>query len=391
MFHHDFDLLYSGILRALRQTLRHCPEAAGSEAATARVIKSFLGSYHPDELLTDVGGHGVAAVYEGAQPGPTILVRCELDALETEAETAPGHVNSGDAWETHVAHLCGHDGHMTMVAGLAPLLQIRRLDRGRVVLLFQPAEETGEGAQRVIADPKFERIRPDYALALHNLPGEPANRVVVRPDTFACASVGMRVTFEGLSSHAAEPELARTPAPALCALLSELPALSTEGDSYRLLTVTHVHMGRPSFGITPGHAELNATLRAVRDEVLMELRDDALRHVHAAAESAGVSATIEWSDEFPATMNDRSLVDVLESVCDAERIERRRAEVAFRWSEDFGHFGRICPSICFGLGIGEDRPPLHHPDYAFEDSVITTGVMIWSGLISALGRIEASG
>lgn len=386
MIHHDFDLLYSGILRTLRRTLNLTPEAAGSEETTARIITSFLSSYKPDDLVTKLGGHGVAAVYDGADPGPTLLIRCELDALETEA--VPDEKGTSAAGST-VAHLCGHDGHMTMVAGLAPLLQIRRPDRGRVVLLFQPAEETGEGARRVLADPKFERIRPTVALALHNLPGVPAKRIVVRPDSFACASVGMHVHFTGHSSHAAEPELARTPATALCALLGELPALRREGETYRLPTITHVRMGRPSFGVTPGNAELFATLRAVRDEVLTELREEAVAVVRRAADAAELETTIGWRDEFPATMNDASLVDILERICDEEHWDHARAEVAFRWSEDFGHFGRVCPSLCFGLGIGEGQPSLHDPDYTFPDDMITTGVMVWSRLLMALQHLEA--
>lgn len=391
MINPDFDVLYSGILRTLRRTLNHSPEPAGSESMTAHIITSFLGSYRPDELLTELGGHGVAAIYEGTRPGPTILVRSELDALETEIEAAPDDESVDRDAGVRIAHLCGHDGHMAIVAGLAPLLHIRRLARGRVVLLFQPAEETGEGARRVIADPQFAHIRPDVALALHNLPGEPESRVVVRPDTFACASVGMRVHFEGLSAHAAEPELARTPEPALATLLDHLPRLGREGETYRLLTITHVRMGHPTFGVTPGGAELYATLRAVRDEVLTELRDEAVALVRTTAERSRVGVHIEWSDEFPATINDAALVEILERTCDAEHIDCRRAAVAYRWSEDFGHFGSVCPSLCFGLGIGENQPPLHHPDYTFPDSVITSGVVLWSRLLSALDHFGVPG
>lgn len=389
MINQSFDLLYSGILRTLRRTLNQCPEPAGSEEITARVVTSFLSGYRPDELLTGLGGHGIAAVYRGTHPGPTILIRCELDALQTEAEHPANDERSGPTYRSNVAHLCGHDGHMTMVAGLAPLLHIQRPDRGCVVLLFQPAEETGEGARRVIADPKFERIRPTVALALHNLPGETADRVVVRPGAFACASVGMRVHFFGFPSHAAEPELARTPTPVLRDLLGQLPSLGREGRTYRLLTITHVRLGRPSFGLTPGHAELDATLRAVRDEALAELRDEAVARVREASDAAGIGVEIEWKDEFPATINDASLVDVLETVCNEERITKRRAEVAFRWSEDFGHYGRLCPTLCFGLGIGEDQPALHHQDYTFPDSVIATGVMLWNSLWHALEHLDA--
>lgn len=400
MIHRDFDHLYSGILRMLRHTLNQCPEPSGAESVTAEHITTFLESYHPDELLTELGGHGVAAVYEGSEPGPTVLIRSELDAIATEETDADGggrepEDESGsfafEAPPVQVAHRCGHDAHMTMVAGLAPLFHIHRPGRGRIVLLFQPAEETGEGARAVIDDPRFDEIRPDYALAIHNIPGEPAHSVVCRAETFACASVGMRVRLDGFSSHAAEPERARSPGKVFCELLAKLPALQREGDTYRLVTITHIRMGRATFGVTPGHGELFATLRAVRDEVLEDLRTEAEEIVRSAAERGELDVEIEWVEQFPATLNDPGLVEVLEGVCQRQQIDYREADVSFRWSEDFGQFGSVCPSLLFGLGIGEDRPALHHPEYEFPDEVITTGVMLWSALAHVLEERDPPG
>jgi amidohydrolase len=353
---------------------------------TSRVIASFLSAYRPDSLVTDLGGHGVAAVFDGRDPGPTVLVRCELDALAIEGN---GEVELASSGHGTVAHRCGHDAHMTMVAALAPALSIRRPARGRVVLLFQPAEETGEGAKRVLADPKFEAIRPDFALALHNLPGEPAGSIVVRRGHFACGSVGLEAQFEGIAAHAAEPEQARTPTDVLCGLLARLPAMSRGGDHFRLLTVTHTRMGERSFGITPGSAELLATLRAVRDEDLVELREEAAACVVELAAKDGIDAAIEWRDEFPSTVNDASLVDVLEAVSERSSIPLRRSEKPFRWSEDFGHFRRVCPTLLFGLGIGEDAPGLHQPDHAVPDALIPVGSLLWSRLTQAI--LEADG
>lgn len=377
------EVLFSGILHTLRRTLHESPEPSGAEEMTARIITSFLSAYAPTELITGLGGHGVAATWDSGTRGPTVLIRCELDALQAEGVGT----NSLDLEEEtlpQVAHLCGHDGHMAMVAGLAPLLRVRPPERGRVVLLFQPAEENGEGALAVIGDPQFPRITPTVAMALHNLPGLPARQVLVRDGTFACASVGMRIALEGFSSHAAEPENARTPATVISRLLTELPALKTEGETYRLVTITHARMGRPTFGVTPGQGELFATLRAVRDEILTDLRDEATRLVHAAADAEGIGVEIEWIEEFPATVNDAGLVDRVERVGREEGFDVQRAEVAFRWSEDFGHFGKVCPIVMFGYGIGERVPALHHPEYQFPDTVVEAGAALWNALRHAL-------
>ena len=382
------DPMLCGILRTLRRTLNACAEPSGLEALTANVIANFVGAYTPDALLTGIGGHGVAAVYSGSWPGPTVLVRAELDALAFDEQPATVTHTGGP----RSAHRCGHDGHMAIVAGLAPLLAHRRPHRGRVVLLFQPAEETGEGALRILNDPQFEVIRPDYALALHNIPGHRLNQVVLRAGAFASASVGMRIHLCGVAAHAAEPEKARTPGRVMCALIDEFSRLSDlENVPYRLLTVTHARMGRESFGITPGQATLCATLRSASAPALATLRREVESIVRSRSGAENLSVEIAWVDEFPETRNDDDLVQLLHEVCRHEHIEATEIERPFRWSEDFGHFGRVCPTLYFGLGIGEDAPRLHQPDYRFPDDVIQTGLVAFSGVVRKLTRAVADG
>ena len=130
-----------------------------------------------------------------------MLFRAELDALPIEEA-------SGADWSSEIpgkAHLCGHDGHMTMLLALARLLSRRRPQTGRCVLMFQPAEEDGSGARAVVADPKFGTIRPDWAFAIHNEPGLPFGYVGIRPGLINCASRGLAISLKGRTSHAAEP------------------------------------------------------------------------------------------------------------------------------------------------------------------------------------------
>ena len=157
-------------LTSFRRELHRKPELSGEEAETAKTISGALTELAPDHLLSGLGGHGVAAVYDSGRDGPTVLFRAELDAL-------PIKEASGAEWSSETsgkAHLCGHDGHMTMLLALARLLSRRRPQTGRCVLMFQPAEEDGSGARAVVADPKFRNIRPDWAFAIHN---EPALRL----------------------------------------------------------------------------------------------------------------------------------------------------------------------------------------------------------------------
>ena len=372
------DELLSGILRTLRGTLNACPEIAGEEEVTANVIASFLQSYNPNALLTELGGHGVAAVFKGKTPGKTVLFRCELDALATQ-EGETGYTNDAPL------HLCGHDGHMAMVAGLAPLLSQDPPEAGNVVLLFQPAEETGEGAQRVIADPRFPSIQPDIAIGLHNIPGQPQNTILYKTGAFSSASTGMKAELRGIPSHAAEPEKARSPAQVLSKLLAQIPDMGKPEDKpYTMITVTHAQMGRESFGTTPGAASLCATLRSDSSAALQVLSQEVERRIHTLANEDELYSEVSWHDIFPEILNDTALVNTLTTCCEHGGLSMIELDKPYRWSEDFAYFAEICPILFFGLGIGEQAPRLHQPNYRFPDHVLDTGLKVYDLLVKAL-------
>lgn len=367
------------MLTSLRHTLHACPEPAGEEVRTAAIVSHFLSAYSPDSLITGVGGYGLLATFEGASDGPTVLVRCDLDAVPVERNEH--HIGADQLLTRHV---CGHDGHMTIVAGLAPLLHFERPRRGRVVLLFQPAEETGEGAARVLEDPRFRRINPDAAVGFHNLPGFPVGSVALAKGVFASASVGMYARFVGQASHAAQPELARSPRMSVSRLLASLPELSSPSndpetrsrDDYRLLTVTHARLGRESFGVTPGLAEVLATLRATTRVTLGQFRNEVEALVRYEAERSELDVRVDWQEDFPETRNDAGLVATLESVARNAGLAVHHLEAPMPWSDDFGQFATERPAVYFGLGIGEEASGLHQPDYAFPDAAIPIGTSL---------------
>ena len=221
-------------LRSLRRVLHQAPEVSGEEVHTAARIVLELKQAGADRIWTDLGGHGVAAEFTGRQPGPTVLIRCELDGL-------PIHEVSDIPYRSTIAgkgHLCGHDGHMVMVLGVAWALA-KRPDRGRVILLFQPAEETGAGAAAVIADPRWPEIRPDYAFAYHNVPGRPLGEIGLCIGPSNCASRGMKITFSGKTSHAAAPEDGVSPGPRMARLMQDLPLLGPRGPWGKILPWRH--------------------------------------------------------------------------------------------------------------------------------------------------------
>lgn len=365
-----------GGLRALRRRLHALAELSGAEARTAALVTAELAGCGPDLVLENLGVTGVAAVWDatGGTPGPVVLLRAELDALPVPETLEFAHASLTPG----VAHKCGHDGHMAILLGVARRLRSARPPRGRVVLLFQPAEETGTGAAAVAADPRLRGLRPDWLFALHNLPGYDAGRVLVRPGAFAAGSAGLRVTLRGRTAHAAEPNRGRSPDLALSELITTLVTLppgDPESGALELVTVTHARLGEPAFGIAPGEAELLATLRADDDDTLASLRQRAAAASRATARRHHLDCNLGWEEVFPVTWNDPAAVALVRRAArDAGLQLGRPRESAFRWSEDFGILASLGRGALFGLGAGRRQPGLHAERFDFNDDLLPVGV-----------------
>ena len=339
------------LLTDFRQQLHQHPELSGQEADTAQRVADFLQYTAPDHVYRDIGGHGLAVVYDSGQPGPRIMFRCELDALPI-AETN----NLAYASATpNVSHKCGHDGHMAIMCGLAYLLAEDRPAKGQIILLFQPAEETGAGAKQILQSPCWQEILPDYLFALHNIPGITKHVLCPRPGIFAAASKGVTITLTGHTSHAAHPEQGRSPVAALSYLmdyLSHLPQQLSTFHDFTLVTVVHALLGEVTFGITPGYAELRATLRSYRNEDMHTLTRLVAEAVQQQAQKYGLSFTIAEQDVFTAVFNDAAAHAYLEQAALAADLSLELMPQPMRWSEDFGYFFSVLQNRFLRPGCG---------------------------------------
>ncbi|WP_230532608.1 amidohydrolase [Microvirga roseola] len=359
-----------------RRKLHRMPELSGQEAETAQEVRAFLASTGPDRIVAGLGGHGVAAVYEGREPGPTVMVRAELDGLPIEEISDAPHRSAVPG----KGHLCGHDGHMAILAALARGLGRQRPQRGRAVLLFQPAEEDGSGAAATVADPKFSDIAPDLAFALHNVPGLPFGQVALTEGPVNCASRGMRIVLSGKTAHASMPETGLSPVDAAARLMPALTALGSGGtldEGFAMATVTHARIGEPAFGVAPGRAEVWVTLRTLVDRRMADLCARAEDLARRAAAEGGLSVEIAYDDVFHHCENAPEAVAHLRGALEAERVPFDRGNLPMRASEDFGRFGAKAPAAMFFLGAGENHPSLHNPDYDFPDDLIGIGARVF--------------
>lgn len=374
-------------IQKIRQTLHKYPELSGSESETASFVKGYLDRFDADEIISGIGGAGLLGIFNGEFPGegPTILIRAELDALAIHEASSLSYASENSG----VMHACGHDGHMAMVLGVAKWLKNNRPKYGRIILLFQPAEETGLGAEAMLSDEKFSSISVDRAIALHNLPGYKKNSVFIKEGTFASASVGLKIEFRGQSSHAAYPGEGINPAFAISEFVQKienLKELARSHDTFRVLTVTYIKLGEPAFGINPGHGEMGVTVRAETDAGITDLIADVENEIESVKQLFEGDISFEKREPFSATVNDAEGVEQFKAVAEKVDTDLQYLEYPFAWSEDFGEFRKKCPITLFGLGAGEQVPALHSENYDFDDDLISVGTTIFCEYVNQLNN-----
>jgi amidohydrolase len=291
---------------------------------------------------------------------------------------------------------------MTILLGVAEYLKnnfekITEKNNKRIILLFQPAEETGEGALQMLEDKNFQKfnLKIDYFFALHNIPSYEKNLIVCRSTTFAAASTGIIVEFEGLTSHAAEPQNGNNPALALSELttflyyLSEKVIKEKQNKDFILVTVVDAVLGETSrknlsdiaFGVSPAKARICATLRSYLDEDLKLLSQKTEQKAQELAANYDLKLKISYSEKFAATTNTQKSVELIQNAAKKLGLNYQNKEKPFSWSEDFGQFTQLFDGAMFGLGSGTNTPELHHSNYDFPDDITQTGINMFTELM----------
>lgn len=368
-------------LSLIRRVLHQNPELSGHEENTSQRIIEMGVKHQAHQIISGIGGNSVAVVYRGMEEKYTLMLRCDMDALPIVERNDFSHksINHG------VAHLCGHDGHSSILIGMMGVLQKNPPKHGKIVLFFQAAEETGEGATMAINDPKFTELSPDAVYALHNLPSFPLHSVVIKDDSFASASKGMIIRLEGKSSHAAEPEKGFNPAKAVAEIIQkalDLPETMKNLSGFNLITLIHVKVGERAFGTSASTALIMLTLRSMDNKDMDLLTKETESLVKLISQKNTLGCSIEYTEEFPATINHHSNNAIVAKAAEILKLEKVYPKTPFRWSEDFGHFTSRFPGALFGIGAGIQHPALHNPDYDFPDEIIETGIQIFNNIIA---------
>jgi len=364
---------------ALRHTLHKNPELSGQEFDTVQRVRDFCKQYNPSEMI-GLGETGLAVIYDSGNVGSTTMIRGDMDALPIQEvnEMAYTSIHEG------VSHKCGHDGHTASLCALAKKLSEAPIQSGRVVLLFQPAEENGEGAQSILADPNFGKVQPDRVFAYHNLPGYPMHQVVYKKGVFTAAARSMLISLKGKTAHAAEPEMGINPAQAIVRILQlqhPLSCTDIDNEGFFLITPVFATLGDKAYGISAGYGEVHFTLRSFSNAVMDANIHRIQTEVQQIADEENIKVSIDWTESFDANENDPNLIEDLEKVVHQQRIDATVRETPFKWGEDFGLFTRKYPGYMFGIGSGENCPALHNPDYDFPDEILETALAVFEGLV----------
>lgn len=382
------DVLNLTRLIHLRHELHAYPELKFEENRTSARVVAFLEALGIPVRI-GFAKTGVVASIHGkgrgpSNPGPTIGLRADMDALPILEENKFAHASACAG----KMHACGHDGHMAMLLGAAELLARDPWFDGTVHLIFQPGEEGGAGAQKMIEEGLFDAFPCDAVFALHNWPDLPVGQMGVRAGPIMAAAKRFEIRVTGRGGHAAQPHLTIDPIPVACAIVEQLQLLvsrRTNPLDSAVLTVGRID-GGTSFNVIPETATIHGTCRTLGEHVANILHQGLERVAHHVAAAHEAKAEVTLHDGYPCTDNAPEAAVLMGRVMQ-EVVGTTNAHLDVppaMTAEDFsfmlqkvpGAYGFIGNGPAQGRGIG-----LHSPTYDFNDSNLSIGPRFWALLV----------
>lgn len=377
----------------LRRALHRHPELGLDLPRTRDAVVAALADL-PVQVHLGRSVSSVVAVLEGHRPGPTILLRGDMDALPMPEDTGLPFASEVDG----TMHACGHDTHVAMLASAAHVLADRRDDlAGRVVFMFQPGEEGFHGARYMIEEGLLDRTgpagRPDAAFALHISATLPSGEVHARPGPLMAAADTIRVTVSGRGGHASAPHDALDPVPAAAAMVGALQtAVTRRIDTHQpvVLTIAHIIAGTTN-NVIPETAVLEGTLRSLSEATRATMYEEIRRVCRHTAMAHGCTAEVEIEPGYPVTVNDSAAAEHVASlagdVLGRDSVATMPAPIM--GAEDFSYVLAEVPGALAFLGgcpPGVDpalAPPNHSNRVVFDEEAMAAGVAVYAGLALA--------
>ena len=386
-------------IRTIRRDIHAHPELRFEEHRTADVVASRLESWGI-AVTRGLGGTGVVGTIRGTRASAggsggdssrAIGLRADMDALPVQEANAFEHRSRHEG----KMHACGHDGHTAMLLGAARHLSRHRDFDGTVHLIFQPAEEGGAGARRMIQDGLFERFPVDAVYGMHNWPGLKVGQFGLRPGPLMASSNEFEIVVHGRGAHAALPYLGIDPivvASHLVQAFQTIVSRTVKPIDAAVVSVTQIHAGHAT-NVIPESATLKGTVRTFTLEVL-DLVEQSMRTIVQTLPSAfGARGEMRFHRSYPPTINHAReaafAADVLADMVGEHNVDRAVEPVM--GAEDFSFMLQAKPGayLFIGNGEGEHRAhghglgpcTLHNPSYDFNDDLIPIGATFWVRLV----------
>jgi amidohydrolase len=360
---------------ALRRDLHAHPELAFEERRTAGIVADRLRALGI-EAHTGIGGTGVVGVLTGAHPGPTIMLRADMDALPMPEENDVPYVSRNAG----VTHACGHDAHVAMLLGAAQILAASTdAIHGRVALVFQPAEEGGGGARAMLDDGLIARFAIERAYGLHIGNILPSGVLGLRPGPLMAAVDSFDLVVEGVGGHGAMPHRSVDPVVVAAEVVGGLQrVVSREIDPVEPAVVTIGAInGGTTYNVIPPRVALKGTVRTFT-EATRETMEGRIRRIaeHTCA-AANATCALTWHPSYPVTVNDPGETAFVRETLAAEFGEQRVQEIPpIMGSEDFSYFAQAVPACFWFLGSGDAAHafPNHHPAFDIDERAMIAGI-----------------
>ncbi|WP_170424312.1 M20 aminoacylase family protein [Ruegeria arenilitoris] len=371
---------YSADMAAWRQHLHTIPELEFECHETAAFVADRLREFGVDELHEGIAKTGIVAIINGQGKGPTIGLRADMDALPIPEETGVAYASTNPG----KMHACGHDGHTTMLLGAARYLAETRNFRGRVALIFQPAEEEGGGAGIMVDEGIMDRFDISQVYALHNAPGLPEGSFHTTPGPIMAAVDTFEVHIQGVGGHGAMPHETRDPVMAACGIAQAIQTIVSR-NNYALddlvVSVTQIHTGTVN-NVIPDTAYINGTVRTFDPTVQKMVMERMEQIVQGQAQSYGVEARLDYEVNYPATINDATKTEFAAEVArDIAGETQVIANIdAMMGAEDFSFMLQSRPGAYLFVGQG-DSAGLHHPKYNFNDEIAPVGASFFARIV----------
>jgi hippurate hydrolase len=382
---------------ALRRALHRHPELGLTLPKTRDAVVAALADL-PLQVHLGRAVSSVVAVLDGTRPGPTVLLRGDMDALPLPEETGLEFASEVDG----VMHACGHDTHVAMLCSAARLLAARRDELGgRVLFMFQPGEEGFHGARHMIDEGLLDRSgpagRPEAAYALHISATVPSGELHVRPGPLMAAADIVRVTVSGRGGHASAPHDALDPVPAAAAMVGALQtAITRRVDTHQpvVLTIAHITAGTTN-NVIPETAFMEGTLRTLSETTRTQMHEEIRRVCRYTALAHSCAAGVEIVPGYPVTINDDAATARVAALSGAlfgpDRVISMPNPIM--GAEDFSYVLAEVPGALAFLGgcpPGVDplsAPPNHSNRVIFDEDALSSGVAVYAALaLDALRR-----